>query len=88
MNWVSFTTRKVLLGGAASLAVVAAWVASNWLPVAGQYYGTMVTGVCALYATFCGANTLQDHILKPKASEPAKPAAKPQPKPPAEPLPE
>jgi hypothetical protein len=83
MNWASYTTRKVILGAGAVALVAGGWVACQWLPVAGEHYGTMVAGIGALYATFCGANTLQDHILKTKPAP-----SKPQPKPPVEPLPE
>lgn len=95
MNWTSYTTRKVILGGLASAAVLGAWFATARFIGAGQYYGTMVTGLCTLYATFCGANIAQDHVYtrngvdtRDSAKTAPKAAAKPQPRPPVEPLPE
>ena len=84
MNWSSFGTRKVVLGSAAVAIVTATWVATQWLPLAGEHYGTLVAGIGALYATFSGASTVQDHIFKNKAPVSAGEARKP----PVEPLPE
>lgn len=90
MNWSIYATRKVTLGAVAVGLVVGMWVACQWLPIAADHYGTAVAGLGAIYATFCGANTLQDHILKgkPSAASQAAPKGKPQPTPPVEPLPE
>lgn len=89
MNWNTYTTRKVTLGAIGVGLIVCMWVATQWLPLAGEHYGTAVAGLAGLYATFCGANTLQDHIFKAKAPGASQGLqGKPQPTPPVEPLPE
>jgi hypothetical protein len=53
-----------------------AWIATQWMPAAGEHYSTLVAGVTGLYATFCGANVVQDHILKNTSAITAKGSGK------------
>lgn len=90
MNWTGYTTRKVVLGALASIVLVCAWVATQWLSKAAEHYGTLAMGLTGLYATFCGVNALQDHIFTRNGNGKAHAALVPGPDPipPVEPLPE
>lgn len=90
MNWAAYTTRKVVLGGIAVGLIVSMWVSTQWLLKAADNFGTAVSGMVALYAAFCGANVVQDHILTRNKAQAQKLAfvPTPEPSPPVEPLPE
>lgn len=90
MNWAAYTTRKVVLGAIATGLIVCMWVASQWLTKAADHFGVAVGGIAGLYATFCGANVVQDHVFNKNAPKPQKQAlaSEPEPTPPVEPLPE
>lgn len=59
----SFLTRKFVAATITALLMTICWVLTNYLHLAAEYFGTLVTGLGGALTAYTAGNVFQDHIL-------------------------